>query len=67
MGGIDQGHLLAAHNKGVVGGAVLEAKLDVKAIAIPVEGAYGCGVVSYPFDLNGEALLNGVWCSYNHG
>ena len=42
VAGVHQrGLVLPEDEEGVVGGAVLEAKLDVEAVAVPVEGADG--------------------------
>ena len=41
---VDQGGALAPHQKAVVGGAVAQAELDVKAAAVPVERADRGGV-----------------------
>ena len=44
VAGIDQGGALAPHQEAVVGGAVAQAKLNIKAAAVPVERADRGGV-----------------------
>ena len=51
MAGVDQRSLFSSHQKGVVGGAVAQAKFDVEAASIPVKGANGGGVRSNRFAL----------------
>lgn len=48
--------VLAVDEVAVVGGAVLQAKLDVKAVTIPVEGADGNCVVSHLLHLRLQAF-----------
>ncbi len=60
--GVDQGGLLAPDQKGVVGGAVLEAELDIEPAAVPVEGADGPGFRADFGNLQGETGDGG-----NHG
>ena len=55
MAGVHQGRALSLHQKGVVGGAVPQAELDVETAAVPVEGADGCGVGSDRFALKRES------------
>ena len=82
MAGIDQGGALAPHQEAVVGGAVAQAKLNIKAAAVPVERADRGGVWPDRLALEAEAAatqrsrraavdggagLVGAVASYSHG
>ena len=82
VAGIDQGGALAPHQEAVVGGAVAQAKLNIKAAAVPVERADRGGVWPDRLALEAEAAatqrsrraavdggagLVGAVASYSHG
>ena len=68
MAGVDQGCLGSPDQKGVVGGAVAQAKFDVEAAAVPVEGADCGGVCGYRLALEAQARAweLRVWVGAGH-
>ena len=50
MGGIDEGEFVATNDEGVIGGAVLQSKFNIKSITFPVHRSnrrrIGCNVLS---------------------
>eukprot|EP00295_Goniomonas_pacifica_P041759 CAMPEP_0175992790 /NCGR_PEP_ID=MMETSP0108-20121206/53610_1 /TAXON_ID=195067 ORGANISM="Goniomonas pacifica, Strain CCMP1869" /NCGR_SAMPLE_ID=MMETSP0108 /ASSEMBLY_ACC=CAM_ASM_000204 /LENGTH=86 /DNA_ID=CAMNT_0017324517 /DNA_START=200 /DNA_END=460 /DNA_ORIENTATION=- len=52
--GINQGGAFTPHQKGVVGGAVAQAKFNIETASLPVEGANRAAVSSNHFRLKGE-------------
>ncbi len=53
---VDQGGALTPHQKAVVGGAIAQTKLDVEAVAVPVERADGGAVGADHCALEREAV-----------
>ena len=61
---IDQCGALTAHQKRVVGGAIAQAELDIKAAAVPIEGAQGLGIGCNLLLLQRQPGLDGHHCRF---
>ena len=67
VGGVHQGHFVPTNQEGVIGCAVLQAKFNIKAIAIPVQRSNRQGLGGNLGGLNRQPLLGlRTFCGDNH-